>query len=91
MKDFDRDGFLDIAVTLVHDAALSILLGRGDGSFASPRFIAAGNEPRDAVAADLKNDPRLDDAERCLLVEEMAEWMFPRPIRAQLQSTTECE
>jgi len=53
--------------------------------------VINGRDSLDAVAADLKNDPRLDDAERCLLVEEMAEWMFPRPIRAQLQSTTECE
>jgi para-nitrobenzyl esterase len=53
--------------------------------------VINGTDSLDALAVDLKKDPRLDDAERCLLVEEMAEWMFTRPIRAQLQSTTGCE
>jgi para-nitrobenzyl esterase len=45
----------------------------------------------DALVADMKMDPRIDDAKRCMIVEEMGNWMFARPIRAQVQAATGCE
>src|SRR5437773_4676078 len=37
MQDFNRDGILDLATAVYYSAnTVSILLGRGDGSFASP-------------------------------------------------------
>ncbi len=44
----------------------------------------------DALVADMKMDPRIDDAKRCMIVEEMGNWMFARPIRAQVQAATGC-
>jgi para-nitrobenzyl esterase len=42
------------------------------------------------ITADLQKDPRLDDANRCLIVGEMNEWMFTRPLHTQLRAATGC-
>jgi para-nitrobenzyl esterase len=52
--------------------------------------VINGADSLDALVADLKKDPRIDDAERCLIVEEMAEWMFTRPIQKELQEAIAC-
>ena len=50
-----------------------------------------GADNLESFVADLNSDPRIDDAERCLIVGETGERMFTRPIRAQLQAATGCE
>ncbi len=65
--DFNKDGNLDLVVTNAHDDTLSILLGKGDGTF-NPQ---AGLNPRTAfnpvavVVVDLDNDGFLDLAVAC--------------------------
>jgi len=40
------------------------------------------------VAADLREDERLDDAERRAIIDELDRWMFARPVQATLRSAT---
>jgi len=64
--DFDRDGNPDLAIAnsgstvSLLPGSVSILLGRGDGSFSSPVNYPAGNLPTFIAAADLDRDSRLD-------------------------------
>ena len=39
----------------------------------------------DRLVIDLRDDPRLDVTERRLIVDEMSDWMFTRPIETQLR------
>jgi hypothetical protein len=58
--DFDQDGKLDLAVMNQSDATISILLGKGDGTFL-PRATVAGDTNALGIAAiDLNGDQRLD-------------------------------
>ena len=58
--DLNGDGVLDIVTpnTVSHD--VSVLLGRGDGSFRPAASFPAGKGPRTAVTADLDEDGRVD-------------------------------
>jgi FG-GAP-like repeat/Abnormal spindle-like microcephaly-assoc'd, ASPM-SPD-2-Hydin/Protein of unknown function (DUF1573) len=62
--DFNGDGKLDLAVanSLGSDqaGAVSILLGRGDGTFAAPVSYPVGISPGRIVAGDLNGDGKLD-------------------------------
>lgn len=40
----------------------------------------------DQVAIDLRDDSRIGDAERRLILDEMGDWMFTRPIQADLEA-----
>jgi serine/threonine protein kinase len=42
VADFNGDGKLDLAVTNVHSHSVSVLLGKGDGTFQPPRTSPAG-------------------------------------------------
>lgn len=58
--DFNGDGHLDL-VTANRDAGSnSVLLGRGDGSFAPAVSLPSGATPRAVAVADLDNDGFLD-------------------------------
>jgi hypothetical protein len=61
VTDVDQDGFLDV-VTTDHQAeeSLSVLLGRGDGTFSRAQGFGAGNEPRFTVGADFDLDGDVD-------------------------------
>lgn len=53
--------------------------------------VVLGADSLDALATDSREDPRIDDAERCFIVGEMDEWMFTRPIRVEVQVAAGCE
>jgi len=59
--DFDGDGKLDLA-TADNDTngAVSVLLGKGDGSFKVPRNFAVGANPASIVTGDFDGDGKLD-------------------------------
>jgi len=71
--DFDGDGHQDVAaanaIPIVGDICLcvpppngyvSILLGRGDGTFGQPRHFAVGSGPASLVVGDFDGDGRQD-------------------------------
>jgi hypothetical protein len=62
--DFNGDGNLDLAVSVIGNNSVSILLGNGDGSFGSPLFYPADNSPYGARlgVADFNGDGALDIA-----------------------------
>jgi hypothetical protein len=57
--DFDRDGNVDLALP-DQDHAVTILHGRGDGSFAPAGSLRAGAIPHHLQIADLNRDGRKD-------------------------------
>lgn len=64
--DFNSDGYMDMAVAKgsaflpgTSGAVVSILIGNGDGTFASSE-VATGNDPFGIVAADFNGDAKLD-------------------------------
>ena len=61
--DFDRDGSLDLVVTIYDPAvSLSLLTGNGDGTFDPPVNFAntSGSDSPAVAAVDLDNDANLD-------------------------------
>jgi len=61
--DFNKDGILDLAIANSSDNNVSVLLGRGDGTFApapgSP-FGTGGNLTTAVAVGDFNNDGKLD-------------------------------
>jgi hypothetical protein len=64
--DFNGDGNLDLAVALGNQAAVAILLGKGDGTFQAARTVATAGSalyyPVALTVADFNHDGRLDIA-----------------------------
>jgi type II secretory pathway component GspD/PulD (secretin) len=58
--DFNADGSQDLAVTNLSDNTVSILLGRGNGTFATQRTLATGTGPAGITTADFNNDGHAD-------------------------------
>ena len=58
--DFNGDGRLDLATGNLRSGDISILLGRGDGTFQDQLTNPVGNGPQDAVTADLNDDGHTD-------------------------------
>ncbi|MFZ0319217.1 MAG: FG-GAP-like repeat-containing protein [Candidatus Sulfotelmatobacter sp.] len=60
--DFNHDGKLDLAVVSVccPSGGVSILLGKGDGTFQTAVDYPAGSSPESVVAVDLNHDGNLD-------------------------------
>ena len=58
--DFDDDGDVDLAVSNRFSDSVSILLGDGAGSFASPANLPVGEEPFSVARGDLDGDGALD-------------------------------
>ncbi len=62
LGDFNHDGELDLAVVsyCCPGGGVSILLGKGDGTFEPSVTYAAGEQPFSLVAADFNHDGNLD-------------------------------
>lgn len=64
--DFNGDGKIDLAVvnsgdaSAGNDGSVSILLGKGDGTFRAAVNIPAGKNPTSVAVADFNGDNRLD-------------------------------
>jgi hypothetical protein len=58
--DFNGDGQLDLAVSNDSANAISVFLGRGDGTFQSPIVSPAGFEPAGLTVGDFNGDGKLD-------------------------------
>ena len=60
VADLNGDGKPDLAVTGFNFGYISVLLGKGDGSFQAPLQYATGPLPLGVTAADFKGDGQLD-------------------------------
>jgi len=61
--DFNNDGKLDLAVTLVNNGNagfISLMPGQGDGTFPTEEILATGTLPSGIVSADFNEDGGLD-------------------------------
>jgi chitobiase/beta-hexosaminidase-like protein/VCBS repeat protein/FG-GAP repeat protein len=58
--DLDRDGVPDLVVANSGAGTVTVLLGRGDGSFRPPRDFAVGAGPYSVAVGDFDGDGRLD-------------------------------
>ena len=58
--DFNGDGINDLAIVNEADSTVSVLLGKSDGTFASPVTYATGVGPLGIVAGDFNGDGNLD-------------------------------
>jgi len=58
--DFNGDGKLDLAVANVTGQTVSILLGKGDGTFQTQKEYAAGYAPIALAVGDFNGDGKLD-------------------------------
>src|SRR5262249_50477429 len=60
LADFNGDGILDIVVTNYDSGDISVLLGRGDGTFQTQRRFNATPNPLGLDIGDVNNDGKLD-------------------------------
>lgn len=58
--DFNGDGKPDVAVANTGSGNVSILLGKGDGTFLSAVNFSAGNNPTTVAVGDFNGDGKLD-------------------------------
>ena len=60
--DFDGDGHMDLCTANTFGDSISVLLGNGDGTYASTAEYPAGNNPRGIAALDMDGDGDWDIA-----------------------------
>ncbi|HVV84087.1 MAG TPA: VCBS repeat-containing protein [Kofleriaceae bacterium] len=60
IADLDHDGHADVAVTALRDKAVTVLLGRGDGTFAGAPLLAGPPAARAVALGDLDGNGRPD-------------------------------
>lgn len=58
--DFNRDGHVDICVANINTRTVSVLLGKGDGTFGPQTEITVGTSPRGIVVLDVDGDGDID-------------------------------
>ncbi len=61
-RDLNGDGKTDIIVANRHSNNMSVLLGRGDGTFLPQKTFAAGKTPVAAITGDFNRDGKIDIA-----------------------------
>jgi hypothetical protein len=61
VADFNGDGKLDLAVANYDDVSISILFGKGDGTFAISKTWTVGANPLSVVAAPIQGNPSQQD------------------------------
>jgi dienelactone hydrolase len=60
VADFNGDGKLDLAVTNTGDNTVSVLLGKGDGTFATATSYGTGSQPFSVATGDFDGDGNTD-------------------------------
>jgi Bacterial Ig-like domain (group 3)/FG-GAP-like repeat/FG-GAP repeat len=60
VADFNGDGIPDLAVVNTTGNSVSILLGNGDGTFATAVTLTTGTSPYSIVAGDFNGDTKVD-------------------------------
>src|SRR6185503_8766186 len=60
LADVNGDGKLDAITTNFTDGTVSVLLGRGDGTFGTAKTFKVGNDPTAVIAGDFDGDGKLD-------------------------------
>lgn len=58
--DFDKDGNIDLVVTLTYQSGISVHRGNGTGNFSAGEYYYTGNYPSGMKAADFNGDGNLD-------------------------------
>lgn len=58
--DFNGDHNLDLVITTISSDLVSVMLGKGDGTFLSPTNYPEGNGANGVAASDFNNDGKLD-------------------------------
>ncbi len=58
--DFNHDGFADVCVANINTNTISVLLGRGDGTFLPQTQYNVGNAPRGVAVVDANGDGHMD-------------------------------
>ncbi len=64
-SDFNGDGFTDLITSNIQGNSLSLLLGKGDGSFQDQKTISACQEPRNVAVDDFNLDHVQDFVVAC--------------------------
>jgi hypothetical protein len=60
VRDFNKDGNLDLAANNFLTSQVSVLLGNGMGGFGSPASFNVGGRPFEPTSADFNGDGKLD-------------------------------
>lgn len=58
--DFNHDGFADVCVANINTNTISVLLGRGDGTFSPQTQYTVGGAPRGIAVLDVNGDGHID-------------------------------
>ncbi len=58
--DFNNDGNLDLVVAIASDNSVSVLLGRGDGTFLPAVIYPVGDSPQSVAVGDFTGNGNLD-------------------------------
>ena len=60
VDDFNGDGLADIAVANANSSSLSVMLGKGDGTFQTPAVISTATQAMRLTTADFNGDGKAD-------------------------------
>lgn len=58
--DFNHDGFADVCVANINTNTISVVLGRGDGTFSPQTQYTVGGAPRGIAVLDVNGDGHID-------------------------------